>query len=434
MQSMQPKLQYFAVISFLLFLITLNKWFLACAILFLCIPFIVNVFKFFTLKESNFKVSRDIINVTDVDSIVTVTLNITNNGSKLAWVEIEDLMDESLLYKNLDGNNSSNKWLYSFEENEKKTLNYEIKVSRGIHEFKGVNITTCDWLGINKHKKFINLTSSIQVNPRLDIQDRINIKSKLLHGFSGLINSKRAGVGVDFFGLREYNNQDSLKHIHWRASAKLQDGFLVKQNLITKNSTAMIDIDTRSKLLPKDDSIRLLEYSLKAARLISEVLINDGHKVGITAEQKVQNIILPAQCSNQQKLKINKLLSNISEHQGIGPKALVNMPNMFLKNYSTLIIISPLETNDTKYLLNLRRRGFNVICISLDYSRALKDNHNDICQLNSNHLQLKQSLLTSGLLQKGIIVINWDISQPFSHCIHQINLFGRLINETKYSL
>ena len=412
---MQSKLLYFSIFCIVVFLVTLNKWYLGAALLFLTVPFLLNVLNQFALKEAEFKISRHLVAICDVDNIITVSLEVVNLGEQCAWIEIEDQMDVDLLNED-----ESNKWLIAFEKNEKKTLTYDIKTKRGFHEFTGVKLTQGDWFGINKKETFYKIQSHLQVNPNLDIKDRIELKSKLLHGFSGLINAKRAGAGVDFFGLREYNNQDSLKHIHWRASAKQQDGFLVKQHLITRNTTAMIDIDTRSRLLPQNEQVRMLEYSLKAARFIADGLIDDAHKVGLTVEQSGQSIILPAHCSNLQKLKINKILAGVIEYQGLGPKSLVNMPEIFLRNHSTLIIISPLESGDIKSLINLKRRGFNLICVSPDYSRLIKDN-----QANSDHINLKQKLLINGLLQKGITAINWDVSQPFSQCVHQINLFSK---------
>ena len=412
---MQSKLLYFAVFCVFVFLLTLNKWYIAASLIFLTVPFLLNVFKIFAIKEVDLQISRKLRPISDADNVVTVTLELVNLGEKTHWVEVEDLMDERLLN---DG--ESNKWLFAFDKNEKKILTYELKAKRGFYQFKGVKVTCGDWFGINKKETIYSIQSHLQVNPNLGIKDRIELKSKLLHGFSGLINAKRAGAGVDFFGLREYNNQDSLKHIHWRASAKLQDGFLVKQYLVTKNSTAMIDIDTRSRLLPQNEQTRMLEYSLKAARYIADTLIDDGHKVGLSVEQSEQSVILPAKGSNIQKLRINQVLAGVSEYHGVGPKSLVNMPEMFLRNHSTLIIISALEHSDVKSLINLKRRGFNLICVSPDYSRLIIDN-----QENSDHINLKQKLLINGLLQKGVTVINWDVSQPFSHCVHQINRFGR---------
>ncbi|MCJ8313580.1 MAG: DUF58 domain-containing protein [Saccharospirillaceae bacterium] len=417
---MQSKLLYLAVISVLLFLITLEKWFLAVSILFIFIPVLTNIFEFFAYKQADLTITRKVVHISDADNIVSVTLEVINNGKKSAWVEIEDLIDVTLLDEN-----ESNKWLFTFKQNEKKELQYNIKTKRGIRHFNGVKVTSSDWFGFKKLSHTLDVKSTLQVNPSLDIKDKIAIKSKLLHGFSGLINSKRAGAGVDFFSLRQYNNQDSLKHIHWRASAKLQEGFLVKENQVTKNSTIIIDVDTRSHLLPHDEHFQLLEYSLKATRLIAEVLIDDGHKVGLSAEQNENYVILPAQCSIHQKFKINQKLANITEYQGSGPRSLVNMQEKFLKHFSSIFIISPLDKNDIKYLINLKRRGYKVVCISPDYTGLSLAS-----QQNSEHLKLKRKLFIQGLFHKGITVINWDITQPFSHCIHQINVFTRMNHES----
>ncbi|MBO7358491.1 MAG: DUF58 domain-containing protein [Clostridia bacterium] len=109
---------------------------------------------------------------------------------------------------------------------------------RGVFDAGGVALTVGDLFGLNKKTRLLNLDCSITVYPELpgndDIPDPAN-------KFLGDALVKRWIMPDPFLvsGIRPYAQGDSLKDIHWKASAK-SEGLQVKVRDFTSDPKALV--------------------------------------------------------------------------------------------------------------------------------------------------------------------------------------------------
>jgi len=76
-----------------------------------------------------------------------------------------------------------------------------------------------------------------------------------------------AGMGQDFYGVREYNPSDGLRHIHWKSSAKFRKLMVQEFERNAVMSVAIL-LDAHEKYVSGSDHWSNLEYQVRAAASI----------------------------------------------------------------------------------------------------------------------------------------------------------------------
>lgn len=93
-------------------------------------------------------------------------------------------------------------------------------LKRGKYKWSGVTVQGTDALGlITKRKAFETATAELTVLPR-PIPVSVEIPSAAGWGISEAESGQTRGAGLEPRGVRAYASGDSLRHVHWRSSAK----------------------------------------------------------------------------------------------------------------------------------------------------------------------------------------------------------------------
>ncbi len=100
-------------------------------------------------------------------------------------------------------------------------VSYKLKPPlRGYYPFAAMNVSSASIIGNARYDKIIRLDSPVTVFPAVYKIERFPFEPVDLVSSAEYFEWTRKGIGQDYFGIREYSRGDSLRHIHWRSSAR----------------------------------------------------------------------------------------------------------------------------------------------------------------------------------------------------------------------
>lgn len=100
-------------------------------------------------------------------------------------------------------------------------LRYEVACTRrGVLEGAEVTIASGAPFGIGIARRRLFVPSPVIVHPRWAPLASFPLLEAASTPHEPLHERRRKGAGLDFFGIREYRPGDSLRHVHWRSTAR----------------------------------------------------------------------------------------------------------------------------------------------------------------------------------------------------------------------
>jgi len=152
---------------------------------------------------------------------------------------------------------------------------------RGRFQSEGVNLYAADTLGIAwKRRTFGTEDQALLVLPRPEAVP-IDLRRVAGWGMSDAESGASEGSGIEPRGIRDYAPGDSLRHIHWRTSARL-GRLQVKQFETGQLAEAVLVLDTRSQILVGMDPV--LEQAIRNVAYVAQELIRTGTSVRLIGQ------------------------------------------------------------------------------------------------------------------------------------------------------
>jgi uncharacterized protein (DUF58 family) len=228
------------------------------------------------------------------------------------------------------------------------------------------------------------------------------------------------GAGVEFFGIREYQQGDPLRWVNWRASARLNQKFFINEFEQERVADVGIILDTRQRsqiVLKNNESI--FEYSVQAASALAETFLKDGNRVGLLLYGTILDWTFP-DYGKLQRERILKRLSGAKSGESLVFRELEHLPTRLLPPKSQIIFISPLQINDLKTLIGLRAQGYSVMVISPNpilYEIEHTEQTGQEIQIAFRIARIERDLLIKKLQQTGIQVLDWNIAIPLNQAL-----------------
>lgn len=365
-------------------------------------------------REINLTVERKLsLERTGADMPVQVTLQITNAGGTLEDVLITDKLSPRL--KILDG---SAQHLLHLAKGQTVNLTYTVSGPRGYYPFPGLRLEARDHFGLVSREEMIPTPGQLFVLPSVLRLKQITIRTRKTRVYSGTIPARVGGPGVEFFGLREYQAGDSPRWINWRASAR--HAFSMYSNEFEQERVADVGIilDGRLKTNVFDKEHSLFEYSVLAAAALADVLLSQGNRVGLLNYGRYLHWTFPG----YGKIQRERILQALA-HAQVGSSTVFSeleyIPARLFPVHSQIILVSPLDADDIKVLVQLRARGYQVMVISPDpvaFELSYLPKSQSVDQA-ARLLRMERNLLIHKLQRAGIQVLDWDISQPFDQVV-----------------
>ncbi len=97
---------------------------------------------------------------------------------------------------------------------------------RGYLHLKGYSLARSEPLGLFKKELFFSQEHNILVLPKTYPISNLNFEGPRKYHQGGLSSAAKFGDSEEFIALREYQAGDSIRHIDWKATAKMQNPIL----------------------------------------------------------------------------------------------------------------------------------------------------------------------------------------------------------------
>jgi uncharacterized protein (DUF58 family) len=251
---------------------------------------------------------------------------------------------------------------------EKKTLTYEVRpLKRGEYWFGAVHVYISSPIGLLQKRYSFSNDMNVPVYPSF-IQMRkyelLAISNQLTT--SGIKKIRKIGSNAEFDQVKEYVQGDEYRKINWRATAR-KNKLMVNQYQDEKSQAVYSVIDMGRVMRAPFEGMSLLDYSINASLVISNIALLKQDRAGIiTFSHKVQSV-LQAERRNGQLHKILELLYNQKtgylesdfERLYINIKRKVNHRSLLLL-YSNFESMSSME-RQLKYLRKLAKEHLLVV-------------------------------------------------------------------------
>ncbi|MBS2023426.1 MAG: DUF58 domain-containing protein [Deltaproteobacteria bacterium] len=190
---------------------------------------------------------------------------------------------------------------------------------------------------------------------------------------SGLHQSKLHGQSVEFSEHKEYAPGDEIKHIDWRAYAKL-DKHYVKRFEMETNLRALLVVDASGSMAYGRGAMKKLDYAKVCAGALAALLSRQGDQVGlvlagVSPEAKTQfaegvRSFLPFSAAHSH---VQEMLRQLEVTEGTGPTRFAQALDFAAEKAGRRALVVALgdlfDTEAVPALKRLRSRRHDVLCL-----------------------------------------------------------------------
>ncbi len=340
---------------------------------------------------------------------VDITLEITNQGSSIEHLQIEDLLPDGL--EIVSGHHRR---MLGLCPGATCRIEYALRGVRGSYQFPSYRLTTRDHLGLLPRGEERALSSRLFVLPEAFKLPEIAIRPRNTRVFPGLIPAHKGGPGVAFFGVREYHAGDPMRWINERLSARHHQSLFVNEFEQERAVDVGLILDCRTGTNVYHGNTEMLEHGIQAAATLAESFLSFGNRVGLLIYGGGRVWVQPGYGVIQRE-KILQALAGVTLYEQIIDKDLAFLPTRLFSARSQLVLISPLLLADLPTLVSLRAHGYPLLVISPDavaFEQHLLGDRPVVRQA-AKIARLERDFTLEQVRRSGARVFEWQVDQPF---------------------
>ncbi|MHA1557376.1 MAG: DUF58 domain-containing protein [Candidatus Heimdallarchaeota archaeon] len=344
---------------------------------------------------------------------IQITLKIKNHGKKtIEMMEVHDILPLQVSLKK-----GSNHIITTLDSGEETVVRYEIRCDyRGRWNLGPTHIRARNFTNsVYTVATYEETISDLVVIPNFELIKDMPFRTKYPKISDGPFHSKLKGEGLDFSGVREFTSSDSIGRINWPATAKYNKLFANEYELF-RSADLLLVLDATEK------TGSVLDEEIKAVLSLTEHFLKYKCRVGLVI---IRDIVdrFDLSSSRQQLMKFTEKLIDIQATK-MGKASILkdrldnNLDKHFPKNCLTIFITPLIDQKINNILVQTarrRRNSFFLVPSIIDSEwRFIKDKENAANVLVHQDLKIRRKTEIIKVYQKGVIVIEWDISIPFS--------------------
>ncbi|MBS1716215.1 MAG: DUF58 domain-containing protein [Armatimonadetes bacterium] len=241
---------------------------------------------------------------------------------------------------------------------------------RGRFKWSGIVAEGSDALGlVTMQREYPTAVTTLTVLPR-PIPVNLELPASLGYGINEASSGKARGAGLEPRGVREYSRSDSLRHVHWRSSARARQ-LLVKEFETGSSTAAAFMIQSTLGTEIGADGSTTLELMIGHATYLADIFLSQGaHVVFPGLESK------PRFASHAERMEeIYELLTDVQANrkETLGQDAAESTGD--LPHGSTVYCLLSVADRDLiSAAVALRGQGVNVVALLYDASKFAKKN------------------------------------------------------------
>lgn len=339
---------------------------------------------------------------------VEVALEITNEGSTLTDLRIIDGVPPRLSVTD-----KSPRFGTALRTGKTAEYTYTITAERGEHDFTPVTILARDQSGAIEIETTHEEPTTITCIPSLtSMPVPFPLRAKTVH-FAGPVESKSAGAGVEFHATRDYRPGDPIGRIDWNRLAKTGDLTTIEY-IERHRATVVLLIDSRRSAYVGGEN-HAVDRSIEAAYSVFATLLENGHRVGISALNP-KPFWLPPNTSDMHASTVRQALAtnpSFSPHPANDQIVATLQINELLKQIpanAQIIFFSPMTDDNVQVAAaRLDSSGHRVTIISPNVTQTTTP--------GQRLARVERELRLEALYQRGIPVINWEQDENLADVI-----------------
>tara|TARA_B100000686_G_scaffold311642_1_gene355486 strand:- start:5479 stop:6627 length:1149 start_codon:yes stop_codon:yes gene_type:complete len=247
--------------------------------------------------------------------------------------------------------------------------------NRGRYDWGDVVVSSGDPLGLFSSDRRINSKASIVVHPRVVDIDEF-VLSSIDPGSDSSEFLSSSDVTPNVVSVRRYNSGDSMNHIHWVSSARMNQLMVKEFELEVQNDLWIIlDLNAKTHLGAGADGTE--ETAVTVAASISNHFIQNNNSVGLIGNDS-REYILPPRSGDRQ---LSYIFEYLAACKADGEKPIKNMLLNDISRVSRqagVVVITTSEADGILAATNyLSSRSAPGAVVSVDLESFKSDQIND---------------------------------------------------------
>lgn len=251
---------------------------------------------------------------------------------------------------------------------ETKQVSYSLRpVTRGEYKFGALNVFTNTPIGLLSRRIQFDENKSVPTYPSfLQFKKYDFLAFSKTHQPFGLKKIRKLGDTMEFEQIKEYVIGDNVRNINWKATAK-KASLMINQFQDEKSQPIYCVIDKGRVMKMPFSGLSLLDYSINAALVLSNIVLRKHDKAGIfTFSRKLEDKVKAARRNMQMQLILNTLYNIETDFSESDFSRLFLDIKHTLKQRSLLLLFTNFETRDAlerqlKYLRALNKSHLLVV-------------------------------------------------------------------------
>lgn len=319
---------------------------------------------------------------------------------------------------------------------EKHTIRYKLRpVKRGEYDFGGVNVFVRSTLGLVSRRIRFEIGKLVPVYPSF-IQMRkyelLAISNQLVN--TGIKRIRKIGHNLEFESIKKYVAGDDARTVNWKAYARR--GELMVNHYQDERSQQVYSLIDKGRVMQMPfNGMSLLDYSINACLVISNIAIKKSDKAGlITFQDKIGTVLQASRINNQMPQIVETLYNQKTAFRESDFSTLYTSVRRNISQRSLLLLFTNFETlhgleRQLNYLKKLSRQHLLVV-IFFENSEMKKLIENDARQIQSIFYQAvaekfsyEKKLIVKELQKNGIHTV---LTSPENLTVNTINKYLEL--------
>lgn len=236
----------------------------------------------------------------------------------------------------------------------RQTVSYELRPAwRGRHRIGPLDRSMADGLGLARSLRTVAGQSELLVTPR--VEPLANLRGASGVGLATDTSLLRTGLGsADDVLVREYNQGDDVRRIHWRTTAHAGQ-LMVRREERAWDPSATIVIDNRARGYSTRVHDERLEWAVSAAASIAIHLLGDGFDLSLVEADG--SVLTPHRVGPGREMVVLERLVDLAPDRAHTLKDALATCGRGAEGQLLVAILSRVDSEDAAALAEASRRG-----------------------------------------------------------------------------
>jgi uncharacterized protein (DUF58 family) len=311
----------------------------------------------------------------------------------------------------------------TLKEREKHTLVYTFSPRLfGTYVLGPIKVRSMDRASARYEETTIPTRSFLRVYPEVRYLNRVEIRHSRPRNWPGETITRRAGQGLEFYGVREATPGEPVRRANWRATARAGT-LMVNQYMDEAGGDTLIVLDSRAVSDVGEPPETTTAYSVRAAATLSYRLLRDRNRVGLLAVGSTM-VRVPLGSGRRQfdKIMIGLITTGTG---GTYEWAFDLVPYYFSYFFSRMVqvlLISPvMDSAPVHMVAELARRGYDVLVISpspVELDVVRRGDARTVSLAKSLAMIERSSKLS--FMRSHAQVLDWNPSTPLADALEKL--------------